>query len=276
LKWLPYRPTIVRDEKVVPAEHVVKSVSMVGSRVARRTGSDPFNDPFGDRGGPDMAQRPAVNDDVLEKPAVPQAIPTASPPQSLPPLDDRLEVKPGPAAPPTKLPAEPDLGTIKEGTFNESFARGKVDLTDKCPSPKDLKPINELTVDIKAEDGFFPKECSLGEETYQPRAWACTTYTWKASGLCHNPLYFADVQLERYGHSWGPFLQPVISGGHFFLNVPILPYKMGINPPGECVYTLGYYRPGNCAPYMLDPIPLSVRGALYEAGVWVGGVLLIP
>ncbi len=33
---------------------------------------------------------------------------------------------------------------------------------------------------------------------------------------------------------------------------------------------------GRLSPYMLDPIPWSVRGALFEAGGWVGGVFAIP
>ena len=84
------------------------------------------------------------------------------------------------------------------------------------------------------------------------------------------------MHLERYGHSWGPYLQPVMSGAHFFLNVPILPYKMGLYPPGECVYTLGYYRPGSCAPYLLDPLPLSIRAGLAQAGAVVGFAAFLP
>ena len=53
-------------------------------------------------------------------------------------------------------------------------------------------------------------------------------FTWKASGLCHKPLYFEDVQLERYGHSWNPVVQPFMSAAHFFVSVPLLPYKMGL------------------------------------------------
>ena len=82
--------------------------------------------------------------------------------------------------------------------------------------------------------------------------------------------------MERYGHMCGPWLQPFASGANFFLTFPILPYKMGLELPNECMYTLGYYRPGNCAPYMLDPIPLSVRAALFEGGAWVGGVFAFP
>lgn len=121
----------------------------------------------------------------------------------------------------------------------------------------------------------LPAECLLrGKLTI--RNFTMLTYTWKASGLCHKPLYFEEIELERYGHTFGPVAQPVISGAHFFANIAILPYKMGINPPHECQYALGYYRPGDCAPFMLPPVPLSARGALYEAGAIVGGVALFP
>ena len=73
------------------------------------------------------------------------------------------------------------------------------------------------------------------------------------------------MRLERYGHSWNPIVEPFVSGAHFFASVPLLPYKMGLRPPNECVYTLGYYRPGSCAPYMFDPIPFSVRAAATQA-----------
>jgi hypothetical protein len=133
-----------------------------------------------------------------------------------------------------------------------------------------------------AEQGYFlaiyplPIECPLIDETFEPRSWVASTYVWKASAACHKPLYFEDVHLERYGHSVGPILQPFASSAHFFGTIPLLPYKMGVHTPNECMYTLGYYRPGNCAPYMLDPIPLSARGALFQAGAVAGGVVVIP
>jgi hypothetical protein len=122
----------------------------------------------------------------------------------------------------------------------------------------------------------LPSECTLGGLRTAERHWMPSTFAWHASGLCHKPLYFEDVQLERYGHTTGPYTQPFISSAHFFLNIATLPYHMAINPPHECQYALGYYRPGNCAPWMLQPIPLSLRGGLAEAGVIVGGVFLIP
>ncbi|MCH5377392.1 MAG: hypothetical protein JJ992_25815 [Planctomycetes bacterium] len=121
-----------------------------------------------------------------------------------------------------------------------------------------------------------PTECVLGLEHFEPRSWQPVTFTWKASSLCHKPLYFEERQLERYGHTTGPLVQPVLSGAHFFLNVAMLPYKMGINPPNECQYPLGYYRPGSCSPWLLPPAPISLRGGLFEAGAVTGVAFLFP
>jgi hypothetical protein len=51
---------------------------------------------------------------------------------------------------------------------------------------------------------------------------------------------------------------------------------MGLELPDECMYTLGYYRPGDCAPYLLDPLPLSIRAGVFEAGAWIAGAAIIP
>jgi hypothetical protein len=122
----------------------------------------------------------------------------------------------------------------------------------------------------------LPTECGLGGLRTASRDWIPSTFAWHASALCHKPLYFEQVQLERYGHTAGPLRQPFISGAHFFLSIAALPYKMAINPPHECQYALGYYRPGSCAPWMIPPVPLSLRGAVAETSFILGGVHLIP
>jgi hypothetical protein len=122
----------------------------------------------------------------------------------------------------------------------------------------------------------LPFECSLDTEEYKNRNWEALTFMWKASALCHKPLYFEDVHLERYGHCWGWHLQPFVSGAHFFTTLPILPYKMGLETPNECVYSLGYYRPGNCAPYLIEPLGTSPRAVVWQAGAVVGVSALVP
>jgi hypothetical protein len=110
----------------------------------------------------------------------------------------------------------------------------------------------------------LPGECTVLANDDGIRDWRMCTFTWKASSLCHKPLYFEDVQLERYGHSAGPFLQPLFTTAHFFSNVLLLPYNMGVYPPNECRYPLGHYRPGSCAPWLVPAFPLSERGAKAE------------
>lgn len=121
-----------------------------------------------------------------------------------------------------------------------------------------------------------PAECALSDEGYAGRQWMPMTMTWKASAICHNPLYFEEVNLERYGHSAGPLVQPAVSGAHFFFNIATLPYKMGIHPMNECMYPLGTYREGDCAPWLVPPVPISIRGGLMEAGAITGGVFILP
>jgi hypothetical protein len=122
----------------------------------------------------------------------------------------------------------------------------------------------------------YPCECRLEGKTYQPRRFATTTFTWTAAGYCHKPLYFEDWMLERYGHSYGPAADPFLSAAHFFVTLPVLPYKMGTELPWECVYPLGYYRPGNCAPWTVPAIPISARGFAVQAATVTGLVFLLP
>lgn len=205
----------------------------------------PIDDPFGDKSAP---------------PAAPGATRTAP---SVAPTQPTL-------APAPTAPALPDAGSLAAAGSN--FEQ------EKCPTIADLKPIGALTNRVDAAPGELPKECYFDERTESPtnRNWVCTTFTWKASGMCHKPLYFEQEAVERYGHSTGKYSQPFVNAAHFFLTVPILPYKMGIEAPWECKYALGYYRPNSCAPYIIPPFPISARGAVLEAGTAAGLVFILP
>jgi hypothetical protein len=158
------------------------------------------------------------------------------------------------------------------------FAHLRVEVTDDkgVPIRIRLRDLNEDDICFLAAWCGVPSECRLDDVALAARNWTPITMTWKASALCHKPLYFQEEQLERYGHTTGPIFQPVVSGAHFFANIALLPYNMGIHPMSECQYALGYYRPGSCAPWMIPPFPLSARGALAETGVILGGFYLIP
>ena len=164
----------------------------------------------------------------------------------------------------------------------KELAKERKESEDSCQekiSAMQANRISSIDLGIRVDGNAgedYPYECPVSSQAHLPRQWPQITYTWKASGLCHKPLYFEQVQLERYGHSWGPYVQPLMSGVHFFGTLPILPYKMGIRTPNECVYALGYYRPGNCAPYMIDPVPFTWRAAFFEGAAVTGISFIIP
>ncbi|TWU60436.1 hypothetical protein Poly51_07120 [Rubripirellula tenax] len=139
-----------------------------------------------------------------------------------------------------------------------------------------MNRLSEADLAYISDNWGLPKECLIEQVAYTPRTWTAMTMTWKASNLCHTPLYFEDVNLERYGHTHGPVLEPFVQTAHFFGNIAVLPYKMGVHQPNECTYSLGYYRPGNCAPWITPPIPISLRGALYQTAAVTGAFWLLP
>jgi|688.fasta_scaffold363114_2 hypothetical protein len=141
----------------------------------------------------------------------------------------------------------------------------------------DALPGIDLDIRVGGRPGSdYPCECRLEGETFQPRRFAATMFTWKAAGYCHKPLYFEHWNLERYGHSHGFVADSFLSAAHFFVTLPVLPYKMGVELPWECVYPLGYYRPGNCAPWTVPAVPVSCRGLAVEAATITGIVFLLP
>lgn len=94
--------------------------------------------------------------------------------------------------------------------------------------------------------------------------------------FCYAPLYFEEVNLERFGTSCAPRLQPAISGARFFLTVPALPYLMTAQRPRQCYYDLTPYRPGRPAPWHRELPPLRLDAAAVEAAVLAGLVFAIP
>jgi hypothetical protein len=169
------------------------------------------------------------------------------------------------------IPADAsDNGAIDLGAAGGQKVEG-------CIKIKTLGPIDRKILDqVTPAPGKFPPNCPMARVEDTRRDWSQTEFHWTASALCAKPAYFSDVHLERYGHTNSPVFQPLVSAGHFFLSVPALPYAIGLYPPNECIYTLGYYRPGSCAPHYLDPLPISVRAAVLEAGTAVGLAAFIP
>jgi hypothetical protein len=232
---------------------------------------DGLRSPFGDNAEPPQPNPLPMPGDN-SSPALP--VPDGSSKNN---SSDQLQQPAGQFQPVLPAGPGPDQSPPSKAADDPALKVDSVKAKESCE--KSLENLRAYTVDkvklnisIAGTEGEdYPFECSLDDgNSHAGRCWEQTTYMWKASAMCHKPLYFEDEQLERYGHSFTPCIEPFVSGAHFFATIPVLPYCMGVEPPNECIYALGHYRPGDCAPYMCNPIPLSCRGALFEAGAVVG------
>ncbi len=145
-------------------------------------------------------------------------------------------------------------------------------------------PMSMIQANITMPAGDLPSDrtrfCSL-DTPYVMDArlefgWAQFDFHWSATCLCHKPLYFEEINAERYGYTVSRVFQPIISGGKFFLTIPALPYLMTVQRPCDCIYTLGQYRPGDCVPRRWNRLPLRASAAIVEVGTIAGLILLIP
>jgi hypothetical protein len=120
----------------------------------------------------------------------------------------------------------------------------------------------------------FNRQMDNGE--YVPRAASPTVFQWAPTNLYHYPLYFEDPSLERYGHTYHPLVQPFASTGRFATQLVGLPYQMTLHPIHSHDYTLGYYRPGECAPKKHYQIPFNEEATIMQVATVVGLIVLLP
>ena len=152
--------------------------------------------------------------------------------------------------------------------------------------PVELAARQQFTVDpLRPPPGEMPRASAQSvfamsdtetAENVGRRHWASTSCFWAATALCHRPLYFEEAALERHGQSRCRWIQPAISAAHFYGSVVVLPYKMGLERPRECIYTLRPYRPGSPTPPMREGLPLELDAVLFQAAAVTGVVFLIP
>jgi hypothetical protein len=195
---------------------------------------------------------------------------TKIPSPPLPPPGDEVQVLPAPpAATPAKAPKDP-CGAVE------------------------YKPLNQLGISIAEPAGKLPTNLAapcwakINATDSDARCWPVACFNWDATCFYHNPLYFEEVNLERYGYQCGDkwccttcgreccCLQPAASAAHFYGSLLALPYCMLVNCPGDCVYTLGHYRPGDCNPWRRQWPPVDLIAAAGTAGFWIGMVAIVP
>lgn len=143
-----------------------------------------------------------------------------------------------------------------------------------------IRPITSISIDTSLPEGTLPPnpaaEAFAGEpvtntSTESRQAPLRFSHTNPALGFCHQPLYFEQPLMERYGR--GPArCGCVISAAHFFGSIPMLPYKMVMQRPRECVPS---WRCRSCRDEFLRS-PRSRRAAATQAIVTAGLLLALP
>ncbi|MEZ6051157.1 MAG: hypothetical protein R3B91_06070 [Planctomycetaceae bacterium] len=137
-----------------------------------------------------------------------------------------------------------------------------------CPRPEGCKDDEDAPP--------CPELVELPDVSLAGRNFVDTHVLWEPSNLFHNPLYFEDHALERYGHTHHQLLQPLVSVGKFGVQFVGLPYQMALHPVHECQYALGWHRPGECVPYRYHLPPWNTKAALVAAGTYTGLIFLFP
>jgi hypothetical protein len=180
-------------------------------------------------------------------------------------------------SPAAMAPQQTASGTVQP-TQSQATAAAK----DPCAAAA-FKPLTGLGINIAQPAGQMPTDFATpcwdqinAGPSGACRCWPVTCYQWDATCLCYRPLYFEEINAERYGYVCGGCLQPAVSAAHFFATVPALPYCMAADCPGECVYTLGHYRPGSCPPWRCHYPPCDPIAAASAGGIYTGLIFAIP
>jgi hypothetical protein len=155
---------------------------------------------------------------------------------------------------------EPPGGVVHD-VPQPAAAEARLDAMGPTDACREMRPITAVNTNIVVKPGGNERPEDVGsvchpeqaEQAYamSARPWGPVCYFWEAPALCYGPLYFEETNLERHGYSQTYLrgVQPLVSSARFFGTVPMLPYLLLAEPPRECVYTLGQYRPGSCVPF---------------------------
>ncbi len=116
-----------------------------------------------------------------------------------------------------------------------------------------FKPLSEIRADARLERAelprdrapeFFEETVPVSDASLGRDEWPDFRFGWASGRFYHQPLYFQDAGLERYGQSrCYPALQPVASSIHFFGNAAAFPIKLMLVHPRSYTSTPSSLRP---------------------------------
>ncbi len=115
-----------------------------------------------------------------------------------------------------------------------------------------FKPLSEIRADTRLERAELPRDRApelfegtvpVSDASLGRAEWPDFRFGWASGRFYHQPLYFEEASLERYGQSrCYPALQPVASSIHFFGNAATFPIQLLLVHPRS--YTSTVSSPG--------------------------------
>ncbi len=200
--------------------------------------------------------------------------------------------------PPKELPTEMPRVALRQATLQPveqtpTLSTGQTPL--RAAQPYRIKPLQDISLDITPPALFTEQQQPMPlphnegaqalpmlaqEQPFVRDDLVIAGYEWHPSveGLefCYQPLYFEEVNLERYGRSFG-IVQPAVSAAMFVGRVPLLPYMAFSRPARRCTMHPHWSLPGYKIPqWEKQPIVPSVTGSAAEVAAIYGIILLIP
>lgn len=178
-----------------------------------------------------------------------------------------------PPAPPAELdsdPATPESTVAPAAPFD----------IERLDSGVDLVPLRETSLRL-ATEFELPQNHAAGVfrgaiDQRGQYGWVSPRLSAHTAYVQYRPLYFEEVNLERYGYNFG-CLQPFVSAARFYGTLPILPYKICDSSP--CSYDINLeFAPAATAapPVPLCRKPFNCKAAVFQSAVMTGAFLLIP
>jgi len=163
------------------------------------------------------------------------------PSQDAVPEDKELKVLPLVTAMEAQIPASMNLNPIGASTGSFDLVRQPIQVANS------LSRVG--TTDFFRSPATSPLPIrGISFESGSSADWNPLNYCWASPVVCHRPLYFEQVNLERYGIGCGPVVTPIASAAHFYGSIAMLPAKVICQPCHSCTCSLGHQRPGDCAP----------------------------
>ena len=117
---------------------------------------------------------------------------------------------------------------------------------------------------------------SRNRTTKDETEWDGSLAGWTSPEFYTRPLYFEQMNFERYETLAPAWTRPMLSYTQFMATIPVLPYKMGTIGPRDQVYTVGHYPYGQVAPVHSHWGTPTRRGMLLQGVATTGLIFFIP